>query len=148
MQTTFPDCCCSTRQTGRRPAMRERNTASGRTLSWARLARLVEHTWPAVCLAVWAVATMVWSAATAALYATMLAAGRWAPFPVPLYRDAVAAGACSRSTMPVRFAFAEDQEQVDKLLEIAPAARSSRTSYSTTRGPARTTSRAWPRWTP
>src|SRR5690606_13923544 len=53
------------------------------------------------------------------LYATMLAAQSLGAIPVPLYQDAVA----DECVFPivnaeVRFALAEDQEQVDKLLEI------------------------------
>jgi long-chain acyl-CoA synthetase len=53
------------------------------------------------------------------LYATMLAAQSLGAIPVPLYQDAVA----SECVFPinnaeVRFAVVEDQEQVDKMLEI------------------------------
>ncbi len=53
------------------------------------------------------------------LYATMLAAQSIGAIPVPLYQDA-AAPECvfPINNAEVRFAFAEDQEQVDKLLEI------------------------------
>jgi long-chain acyl-CoA synthetase len=53
------------------------------------------------------------------LYATMLAAQSLGGVPIPLYQDA-AAPECvfPINNADVRFAFAEDQEQVDKLLEI------------------------------
>ncbi len=52
------------------------------------------------------------------LYATMLAAQSLGAIPVPLYQDAVAAECVFPiNNADVRFAFAEDQEQVDKLLE-------------------------------
>jgi long-chain acyl-CoA synthetase len=52
------------------------------------------------------------------LYATMLAAQSLGAIPVPLYQDAVAAECVFPiNNAEVRFAFAEDQEQVDKLLE-------------------------------
>jgi long-chain acyl-CoA synthetase len=55
------------------------------------------------------------------LYATMAAVQCLGAIPVPLYQDAIAA----EMAFPIRnasigLAFAEDQEQVDKLLEIAP----------------------------
>jgi long-chain acyl-CoA synthetase len=53
------------------------------------------------------------------LYATMLAAQSLGAIPVPLYQDAVA-GECvfPINNADVRFAVVEDQEQVDKMLEI------------------------------
>ena len=51
----------------------------------------------------------------------MLAAQSLGAIPVPLYQDAVAAECVfPLVNAEVRFAFAEDQEQVDKLLEIRP----------------------------
>jgi long-chain acyl-CoA synthetase len=55
------------------------------------------------------------------LYATMAAVQCLGGIPVPLYQDAIA----SEMAFPIQnaniaLAFAEDQEQVDKLLEIAP----------------------------
>ena len=53
------------------------------------------------------------------LYATMLAVQAVGAIPVPLYQDAVAAECVFPLTnAEVRFAMVEDQEQVDKLLEI------------------------------
>ncbi|MEO7128799.1 MAG: AMP-binding protein, partial [Rhodoferax sp.] len=53
------------------------------------------------------------------LYATMLAIQSLGAIPVPLYQDAVAQECVFPiNNAEVRFAFAEDQEQVDKLLEI------------------------------
>ena len=55
------------------------------------------------------------------LYATMAAAQCLGAIPVPLYQDAVAAEmAFPIDNAAIAFAFAEDQEQVDKLLEILP----------------------------
>jgi long-chain acyl-CoA synthetase len=52
------------------------------------------------------------------LYATMLAVQSLGAVPIPLYQDAVAAECVFPiNNADVRFAFAEDQEQVDKLLE-------------------------------
>ena len=55
------------------------------------------------------------------LYATMLAAQSLGAIPVPLYQDAVAAECVFPiNNAEVRFAVVEDQEQVDKMLEIQP----------------------------
>src|SRR5512138_604947 len=55
------------------------------------------------------------------LYAAMAAAQCLGAIPVPLYQDAVAAEmAFPIQNAAIAFAFAEDQEQVDKLLEILP----------------------------
>jgi long-chain acyl-CoA synthetase len=70
------------------------------------------------------------------LYATMVAGQCLGAIPVPLYQDAVSA----EMTFPVQnagiaIAFAEDQEQVDKLLEIAPQCPSlARIIYDDPRG--------------
>ena len=54
-------------------------------------------------------------------YATMAAGQCLGAIPVPLYQDAVAAEmAFPIQNAGIAIAFAEDQEQVDKLLEIAP----------------------------
>jgi long-chain acyl-CoA synthetase len=53
------------------------------------------------------------------LYATMLAVQSLGAIPVPLYQDAAAAECVFPiNNAEVRFAFAEDQEQVDKLMEV------------------------------
>src|SRR5438105_3933757 len=55
------------------------------------------------------------------LYAMMYAVQCLGGIPVPLYQDAVAAEmAFPIENAEIRHAFAEDQEQVDKLLEILP----------------------------
>src|SRR5919108_55193 len=55
------------------------------------------------------------------IYAAVCAAQCLGGIPVPLYQDAVAAEmAFPIQNAEIRFAFAEDQEQVDKLLEILP----------------------------
>jgi long-chain acyl-CoA synthetase len=55
------------------------------------------------------------------LYAAMSAVQCLGAVPVPLYQDAVAGEmAFPIQNAEIRFAFAEDQEQVDKLLEILP----------------------------
>jgi long-chain acyl-CoA synthetase len=70
------------------------------------------------------------------LYATMAAVQCLGAIPVPLYQDAVAAEmAFPIQNAGIRLAFVEDQEQVDKLLEIAPQCPSlSRIVYDDPRG--------------
>ena len=70
------------------------------------------------------------------LYAMMYAVQCLGGIPVPLYQDAVAAEmAFPIQNAEIRFAFAEDQEQVDKLLEIMPRCPTlKRIYYDDTRG--------------
>jgi long-chain acyl-CoA synthetase len=69
-------------------------------------------------------------------YATMAAGQCLGAIPVPLYQDAVAAEmAFPIQNAGIAIAFAEDQEQVDKLLEIAPKCPSlTRIIYDDPRG--------------
>jgi long-chain acyl-CoA synthetase len=122
MDTTFPRLLLQ--HAAQRPAaagMREKDYGIWQALSWSDLAHLVEHL--AVGLHRAGLARdehlVVIGANRPRLYATMLAAQALGAIPVPLYQDAAAA----ECTFPinnaeVRFAVAEDQEQVDKLLEI------------------------------
>ena len=105
------------------PAMREKEYGIWQALSWADLATLVEHL---ACGLHQAGLRrhdhmVVVGANRPRLYATMLAAQSLGAVPIPLYQDA-AAQECvfPIHNADVRFAFAEDQEQVDKLLEIQP----------------------------
>ena len=70
------------------------------------------------------------------LYATMAAGQCLGAIPVPLYQDAVATEmAFPIQNAAIAIAFAEDQEQVDKLLEIAPQCPSlARIIYDDPRG--------------
>jgi len=70
------------------------------------------------------------------LYAAMLAAQSLGAIPVPLYQDAVAAECVFPiNNAEVRFAIAEDQEQVDKLIEIkARCPRLEKILYDEARG--------------
>jgi long-chain acyl-CoA synthetase len=101
--------------------MREKEYGIWQTLSWSALARMVEHL---ACGLHQAGLRrdehmVVVGANRPRLYATMLAAQSLGAIPVPLYQDAVAAECVFPiNNAEVRFAFAEDQEQVDKLLEI------------------------------
>ncbi|MFZ4478928.1 MAG: AMP-dependent synthetase/ligase, partial [Rhodoferax sp.] len=122
MQTTFPQLLLDhAAQRPNEPAMREKEYGIWQALTWSDLATMVaqlacglhqaglrrgEH-------------MVVIGANRPRLYATMLAVQSIGAIPVPLYQDA-AAPECvfPLNNAEVRFAFAEDQEQVDKLLEI------------------------------
>jgi long-chain acyl-CoA synthetase len=124
MQTTFPRLLqrhAAERPTA--PAMREKEYGIWQSMSWADLATLVEHL---ACGLHQAGLRrddhmVVVGANRPRLYATMLAAQSLGAVPIPLYQDA-AAQECvfPIHNADVRFAFAEDQEQVDKLIEIQP----------------------------
>jgi len=120
-QETFPQLLVQhARQRGDRPAMREKEYGIWQTLTWARLAQLVQHIACGLHEAGLARGdhVVVVGANRPRLYATMLAAQSLGAIPVPLYQDAVAAECVFPiNNAEVRFAFAEDQEQVDKLLE-------------------------------
>ena len=122
MQTTFPKLLLQRAQ--ERPdaaAMREKEYGIWQTTTWAAMAQQVramacglhqaglkrgEH-------------VVVIGANRPSLYATMLAAQSLGAIPVPLYQDAVAAECVFPiNNAEVRFALVEDQEQVDKMLEI------------------------------
>jgi long-chain acyl-CoA synthetase len=122
MQTTFPQLLLNhAAQRPTEPAMREKEYGIWQALSWADLAKLVnqlacglhqaglrrgEH-------------MIVVGANRPRLYATMLAVQSLGAVPIPLYQDAAALECVFPiNNAEVRFAFAEDQEQVDKLLEI------------------------------
>ena len=122
MKTSFPQLLMAHAQSRpHAPAMREKEYGIWQTTTWADLAQLVkdmaaglhqhglrrgEH-------------LVVIGANRPRLYATMLAAQTLGAIPVPLYQDAVA-GECvfPINNAEVRFAIVEDQEQVDKMLEI------------------------------
>jgi long-chain acyl-CoA synthetase len=120
--TTFPRLLLDhARQRPDAPALREKTYGIWQTLGWAALAELVK-----------AIAAGLRDAGVQRghhvvvvgenrprLYASMLAAQAIGAVPVPLYQDAVA----SEFIFPINnaevgWAIVEDQEQVDKLLEI------------------------------
>jgi long-chain acyl-CoA synthetase len=124
MDTTFPRLLLQ--HAAQRPqdaAMREKEYGIWQTITWAGMAELVrsiacglhdaglqpgEH-------------MVVIGANRPRLYATMLAAQSLGAVPIALYQDAAAAEcAFPINNADVRFAVAEDQEQVDKLLEVRP----------------------------
>ena len=122
MQTTFPQLLL--KHAAERPtaaAMREKEYGIWQAHSWVGMAALVEH----IACGLHQVGLLrgdhmvVIGANRPRLYATMLAAQALGAIPIPLYQDAVGAECVFPiNNAEVRFAFAEDQEQVDKLLEI------------------------------
>ena len=125
MQTTFPELLLH--HAARRPqaaAMREKEYGIWQTLSWGDLAHLVAQL--AAGLSQRGLRAgdhmVVVGANRPRLYAAMLAAQSLGAVPVPLYQDAAGAEYVFPITnAEVRLAYAEDQEQVDKLLEARAA---------------------------
>jgi long-chain acyl-CoA synthetase len=122
MRTTFPRLLLEhAAQRPQAPAMREKEYGIWQTTTWQGMAELVQHL--AGGLHQLGLQRgehlIVIGANRPRLYATMLAAQSLGAIPVPLYQDAVA-GECvfPINNADVRFAVVEDQEQVDKMLEI------------------------------
>ena len=122
MQTTFPRLLLEhAKARPDAPALREKEYGIWQTLNWADLALLVRR-----MACGFAHAGMrrddhvvVIGENRPRLYATMLAAQSLGAVPVPLYQDAVAGEyAFPINNAEVRFAIVEDQEQVDKMLEL------------------------------
>ncbi len=124
MQTTFPKLLLQ--HAIHRPsaaAMREKEYGIWQPLSWSDLARLVERLAAGMSkLGLQRGQHMVVIGTNRPrLYAAMLAAQSLGAIPVPLYQDAVAAECVFPITnAEIEMAVVEDQEQVDKLLEIRP----------------------------
>ncbi len=122
MDTTFPKLLL--RHATERPdapAMREKEFGIWQTLTWRTLAQMVEQ---AAC-GLQAAGLQrgehlaVVGSNRPRLYATMLAAQALGAIPVPLYQDAVAAEfVFPLGNAEVRMCVVEDQEQVDKMLEV------------------------------
>ncbi|WP_395054735.1 AMP-dependent synthetase/ligase [Polaromonas sp.] len=103
------------------PAMREKEYGIWQAHSWAAMATLVEQIACGLHQAGLQRGEhmVVIGANRPRLYATMLAAQSLGAIAVPLYQDAVGAECVFPITnAEVRFAMVENQEQVDKLLEI------------------------------
>lgn len=122
MQKTFPQLLAhhaSTRPTA--TAMREKEYGIWQALTWADLAAMVEQLAAGLHQAGLRRDDhmVVVGANRPRLYATMLAVQSLGAVPIPLYQDA-ASPECVYpiNNANVTFAFAEDQEQVDKLLEV------------------------------
>ncbi len=122
MQTTFPRLLLEhAKARPDAPALREKEYGIWQTLSWSDLAALVR---PLACgMAERGMQrgdhVVVIGENRPRLYAAMLAAQALGAVPVPLYQDAVAAEyAFPINNAEVKFAVVEDQEQVDKMLEL------------------------------
>jgi long-chain acyl-CoA synthetase len=124
METTFPRLLLQhATQRPEAAAMREKEYGIWQTLTWAQLAQMVEHLACGLHQAGLARGEhmVVVGANRPRLYAMILAAQSLGAIPIPLYQDAAAAECVFPiNNAEVRFALAEDQEQVDKLLEIRP----------------------------
>ena len=122
MQTTFPQLLL--RHASERPsapAMREKEYGIWQALTWSDLLTMVQDLAAGLHQAGLRRGEhmVVVGANRPRLYATMLAVQSLGAIPVPLYQDAAAAECVyPMNNAEVRFAFAEDQEQVDKLLEV------------------------------
>ena len=121
---TFPKLLAhNARERGERPAIREKSRGIWRTITWRELAE------EAAAVAAAVSARGLQRGAHVALlgdnrprlYAAMCAAQWLGAVVVPLYQDATADEiASSIESAKVTHVFAENQEQVDKLLEIMP----------------------------
>jgi long-chain acyl-CoA synthetase len=122
VQITFPRMMWAhVQQRPDAPALREKSYGIWQTTTWAQLGGLVRQL--ACGLAEAGLKrgehVVVVGENRPRLYASMLAAQSLGAIPVPLYQDAVAAEfAFPINNAEVRFAIVEDQEQVDKLLEL------------------------------
>ena len=122
MQSTFPRLLLEhAKARPDAPALRETEYGIWQTLTWSQLALLVRRL--ACGLAHAGVKRgdhlVVVGENRPRLYATMLATQSLGAIPVPLYQDAVAAEyAFPINNAEVRFAIVEDQEQVDKMIEL------------------------------
>jgi long-chain acyl-CoA synthetase len=126
VQTTFPRLMLD--HAARRPqapALREKVYGIWQTTTWQQLSRLVRELACGLHQAGLqrGMHLVVVGDNRPRLYATMLAAQALGAVPVPLYQDAAAA----EYTFPINnaevaFAVVEDQEQVDKLLELRGSA--------------------------
>ena len=122
MDTTFPKLLLQhAAERPEAPAMREKEFGIWQTLTWRGLAQMVEH---AAC-GLHAAGLQrgehlaVVGSNRPRLYATMLAAQALGAIPVPLYQDAAAAECVfPLGNAEVRMCVVEDQEQVDKMIEV------------------------------
>ena len=122
MDTTFPQLLL--KHAAERPeaaAMREKEYGIWQTLTWSQLADMAQSLAAGLHQAGLKRGEhlVVVGSNRPRLYAGMLAAQALGAIPIPLYQDAVAAECVFPiNNAQVRFAVVEDQEQVDKLLEI------------------------------
>ena len=122
MQTTFPRQLLEhAKHRANAPALREKAYGIWQTLTWSALATLVRHLAGGLAQAGLQRGDhiVIVGENRPHLYASMLAAQALGAVPVPLYQDAaVTEYAFPINNAEVRFAIVEDQEQVDKLLEL------------------------------
>ena len=122
MQTTFPRLMLKhAAQRPGAPALREKEYGIWQTTSWADLAQLVESVAGGLHQAGLQRGEhlVIVGSNRPRLYATMLAAQSLGAIPVNLYQDAAAPECVFPMTnAEVRFVVVEDQEQVDKMLEV------------------------------
>jgi long-chain acyl-CoA synthetase len=122
MQKTFPQLMLKhAAERPSAPALREKIYGIWQTTTWSDLVRLVESLACGLHQAGLRRGEhlIVVGANRPRLYATMLAAQSLGAIPVPLYQDAASAECVFPITnAEVRFAVVEDQEQVDKMLEV------------------------------
>jgi len=122
MQTTFPRLMRMHAQ--QRPgaaALREKEFGIWQSMSWSALAQLVQSVACGLHQAGLQRGEhiIIVGSNRPRLYATLLAAQSLGAIPVPLYQDAAAAECVFPITnAEVRFCVVEDQEQVDKMLEV------------------------------
>jgi len=122
VQTTFPRLLL--KHAAERPgaaAMREKEFGIWQALTWGELLAMVEQIAAGLHQAGLRrdQHMVVVGSNRPRLYATMLAVQSLGAVPIPLYQDAVAVECVFPiNNADVCFAFAEDQEQVDKLLEV------------------------------
>lgn len=122
MQTTFPRLMLDhAKSRPQAPALREKVYGIWQTLTWSELAAMVRALAGGLAEAGLARGDhiVIVGDNRPRLYAAMLAAQSLGAVPVPLYQDAAATEyAFPINNAEVRFAVVEDQEQVDKLLEL------------------------------
>ncbi len=122
MQTTFPKLLLKhATERPQAPAMREKEYGIWQTINWQDMASMVTHMACGLHQAGLKRGEhmIVVGSNRPRLYATMLAAQSLGAIPVPLYQDAVAAECVFPMTnAEVRLCVVEDQEQVDKMLEV------------------------------
>jgi len=124
LQTTFPRLMLEhAQQRPDAPALREKEYGIWQTLSWGALAQLVRALAGGLAAAGLQRGQhlVVIGENRPRLYATMLAAQSLGAVPVPLYQDAGGTEfVFPLNNAEIAFAVVEDQEQVDKLIEIRP----------------------------
>ncbi len=122
MQTTFPNLLLKhAAERPQAPAMREKEYGIWQTINWQDMAAMVTHMACGLHQAGLKRGEhmVVVGSNRPRLYAIMLAAQSLGAIPIPLYQDAVAAECVFPMTnAEVRLCVVEDQEQVDKMLEV------------------------------